>query len=186
MSKAKINSGGMSNVKAASNNRSLIVVQSCKYDGRIHREWRAGLVLQTADLIVLEGVFESEVRHPQLGIIKRGTRSLEFFWLHRWYNIFRFREPDGALRNFYCNINMPPAFDGKVLAFIDLDLDVLVRKDLTLSVLDADEFEANAARFAYPADVRASAFRALDELKEMIAARAFPFDWKPSERVFPF
>jgi hypothetical protein len=125
----------------------------------------------------VEGVFEEEIRHPQLGVIAPGTLSTEYYWTDRWYSVFRFREPGGALRNYYCNINLPAELDGRVLSFVDLDIDVLVAPDFSLRVLDEDEFDANAARYAYPATVREYVPRALAELNGIIERRDYPFDW---------
>lgn len=156
--------------------RDLVEVHSYKYDGRINRRWQGRLVRRDGSLVVIEGVFDEEIRHPLLGTIVAGTRSVEFYWLDRWHSIFRFSEPDGRLRNYYGNINRPPEFDGRVLSFIDLDIDVLVAPDLSFRVVDEDEFEINAARFQYPSDVRRRTREALAELIALIAARAFPFD----------
>ena len=152
-----------------------IVVRSLKYDGRVHREWRARLVGREGALVVVEGVFESEIRHPLLGTVAAGTLSTEYYWTDRWYSVFRFREPGGRLRNHYCNVNCPAQFDGRALSFVDLDIDVLVAPDFSYSVLDEDEFEAHAARYGYPASVRAEVSRALSELIGMIEGRRFPF-----------
>lgn len=153
-----------------------VTVESRKYDGRLHRSWRARLVRREGPLIVLEGTFEEEVSHALLGRICAGTRSVEFYWEDRWYSVFRFQEPSGALRNFYCNVNHPPSFDGRVLSFTDLDIDILVMPDFTTRVLDAEEFEENAARFNYPVEVRDRVGLALDQLTRLIESRQFPFD----------
>lgn len=160
----------------AADARDLVEVHSYKYDGRINRRWQGRLVRRAASLVVIEGVFDEEIRHPLLGTIVAGTRSVEFYWLDRWYSIFRFSEPDGRLRNYYGNINRPPEFDGRVLSFIDMDIDLLVAPDMSLRIVDEDEFETNAARFQYPADVRRRTREALDELVALVEARAFPFD----------
>jgi protein associated with RNAse G/E len=154
---------------------SSLIVRSLKYDGRVHREWRARLVERAGALVVVEGVFESEVRHPLLGTVAVGTLSTEYYWADRWYSVFRFREPGGELRNYYCNVNCPAEFDGQLLTFVDLDIDVLVAPDFSYSVLDEDEFEAHAARYAYPPEVREQVPRALAELIGMIEGRRFPF-----------
>jgi protein associated with RNAse G/E len=120
-------------------------------------------------------VFEEEVEHDLLGTISSGTISTEYYWLDRWYNVFRFSGADGKLRNYYCNVNQPPRFDGRVLSYIDLDIDVLVAPDLTYKILDVEDFEANARRYAYPEDVQANARQAVAELTGLIESRAFPF-----------
>jgi protein associated with RNAse G/E len=133
---------------------------------------------QTDSLVIVEGVFEEEIRHPHLGLIARGTLSTEYYWLERWYSVFRFREPSGELRNYYCNINLAAELDGDILTFIDLDIDVLVAPDFSTRVLDEDEFAANSARYNYPADVLDAVPKVLAELLGMIKRRDYPFDWR--------
>ena len=156
-----------------------VTVRALKFDGQEHRSWQARLISCGSSLIELDAKFDEEIRHSQLGTIVPGTISIEYYWLDRWYNIFRFLEPCGQLRNYYCNVNVPPVFDGNVLSFIDLDMDILVAPDLSFRILDREEFEINAVRYQYPAEVRAEAHRALRELVALIGSRQFPFDRHP-------
>lgn len=126
--------------------------------------------------MVLDAVFDEEIEHDLLGNISAGTISTEYYWLDRWYNVFRFSEADGKLKNFYCNVNQPPSFDGRVLSYLDLDIDVLVAPDLTYKILDLDDFETNAQRYGYSDEVQANANHALTELTRLIETRAFPFN----------
>jgi len=152
-----------------------VTINSRKFNGDIHRAWKAELLEKRGSLLVFKGVFENEVRHSKLGVIGRGTISYEYYWLDRWYNVFRFHEPDGALRNFYCNINLPPSFENEVLDYIDLEIDVLVAKDFETEILDLDEFEENSKFYGYPKEIIAGTFLALDELLKIIERRRFPF-----------
>jgi protein associated with RNAse G/E len=153
-----------------------IVVSVRKYDGHERRRWVAKVAKQEGSLFVLDAVFDEEIQHDLLGTIALGTISTEYYWLDRWYNIFRFSDPAGQLKNFYCNINEPPQFDGSTLSYIDLDIDVFVAPDLTYQILDMDDFEENARCFSYPEEVRAGAHRALAELTGLIESRSFPFN----------
>jgi uncharacterized protein len=154
----------------------LVTVNSCKYDGRVSRSWRARVERLEGPLVVVEGAFEAEVNHALLGRIAAGTVSTEFFWADRWYSVFRFREPAGRLRNFYCNLNLPPVFGEGRISFVDLDIDVLVAPDFSYRVLDEDEFELHAESYAYPEDVRRGARAALAEVISRVERREFPFD----------
>lgn len=154
---------------------ALLTVKSCKYDGRVNRSWRARLLRRDGPLLVVEGVFEAEVRHPLLGRIEAGTISTECFWTDRWYSIFRFREPGGGLRNFYCNLNTPPVLEHDALTFVDLDIDVLVAPDFSYRVLDEDEFELHAELYQYPPEFRRRTSEALAEVLDLLARRQFPF-----------
>jgi protein associated with RNAse G/E len=155
---------------------SPIEVRVYKYDGLLHRTWPAELLRQEGSLIVLDAKFADEVTHDLLGTIASGTLSLEYYWLDRWYDVFRFVEPDGTLRNYYCNVNVPPTFDGETLSYVDLDLDILVEPDLSYRILDVEDFERNAEDYGYSVDVQANARRAVDELVRMIETSAFPFN----------
>lgn len=156
----------------------MFTINSLKYDGHIHRTWQAEVESESVDLIVFKGVFENEVKHRDLGVIRRGTVSYEYYWKNRWYNIFRFHEPEGRLRNFYCNINQPPAFEEFSLSYVDLDVDVLIWRDFAFQVLDLDEFEANAVKYGYSTELREKVFDNLSEILRLVKNREFPFDYE--------
>ena len=155
-----------------------IRVEACKFDGSVHRAWDVVLETETEDLWILRGVFEKEISHPLLGVIRPKTVSVEFYWKNLCYNVFRFHQPEGELRNFYCNVNLPPVLNGNVLRYVDLDIDVLVEPDLSYQVVDLDEFAENAAKHAYPPAIISKAYDSLDELIALINNRSFPFDFK--------
>jgi len=153
-----------------------INVRTYKYDGSEHRRWRARLLEKRGTLIVLDAEFEEEIQHTLLGTIALGTISREYYWLDRWYNIFRFLEPTGELKNFYCNINAPPVFQSSTLSYIDLDMDILVAPDLSYTVLDEDEFARNILEFNYPLEIQRKSRLALEELISLIETKQFPFN----------
>ncbi len=154
----------------------MITVRACKYDGSEHRTWQAEVLRHEGPLLVLDATFDREIKHDLLGTIPFGTHSVEYYWLDRWYNIFRFARPSGELRSYYCNINLPPKFDGDLLNYVDLDIDMLVEPDFSYRVVDLEDFEKNAARFGYSAQVQASARRGLEDLTKLVETRSFPFN----------
>jgi protein associated with RNAse G/E len=156
-------------------NNAPVVVRVDKYDGAEHRRWPARLLEHTDSLLVLDAVFDVEIEHDLLGTIASGTISVEYYWLDRWYNVFRFSDRDGKFQSFYCNVTMPPSFDGRVLSYVDLDIDVLVKPDFSYRVLDFEDFEENASRYGYSAEVHDKAHAALAELIRLIETRSFPF-----------
>ncbi|MDQ3180928.1 MAG: DUF402 domain-containing protein [Acidobacteriota bacterium] len=155
-----------------------IIINSRKFDGKIYRSWKTKLVEQKDSLLILVGEFEQEIKHAHLGVIRRGTVSYEYYWFDRWYNIFRFHNPNGELRNFYCNLNLPPKFENGVLDYVDLDIDVLVWKDFSFEILDLDEFQENARNFNYPPDLIKKTGANLAKLIYRIKNRKFPFDFE--------
>ena len=155
----------------------IFTINARRADGKIYRNWQAELVEETADYWLFVGKFSATIEHQQIGIIEQGTISYEYFWKNRWYSIFRFHHPSGELRNFYCNVNQPPSFSKNVLDYIDLDLDVLVWKDLSYQVLDLDEFQTNSVAMNYSADLKKNVQKGLDEIIHLIKNRLFPFDF---------
>src|SRR6185295_14001379 len=99
--------------------------------GAEYRRWNASVRNHEGDLIVLDAEFEIEVTHESLGTIAKGTRTIEYYWLNRWYNIFQFLKSDGSTRLFYCNVNTPPALEDNVLTYVDLDIDLLIGPDFS-------------------------------------------------------
>lgn len=153
---------------------SAITVNSLAFDGTVRRSWKCKLIERIDPLLLFVGTFDRDVEHGELGLIKKGTISYEYYWLDRWYNIFRFHEADGRLRNYYCNINMPPTFVGGELNYIDLDIDVVVWSDMRYQILDRDEFEENAAKFNYSEKIREMVEATLAELIAIVERGDLP------------
>ena len=152
-----------------------ITINARKSDGVIHRTWQADLIKQTDSLLVFEGVFDHQVKHPDLGVIRPGTISYEYYWLDRWYNVFRFHEPTGELRNYYCNINKPPTFRNGVLDYIDLEIDIVVWHNFDYQILDMEEFLENSVLYKYSEQTKRKVKKTIAELEQLISVRAFPF-----------
>lgn len=157
-----------------------ITVRGLKYDGSEYRRWKARLARREGSLILLDAEFETDVEHAALGTIPRGTRTVEYYWLDRWYNVFQFLQSDGRTRLWYCNVSTPATLDDGVLNYVDLDIDLLVQPDLSYEVLDMDDFELNAGRFGYSEETHRQAHGAVNELVILIETRRFPF----AEKVF--
>ena len=153
-----------------------ILINSRKFDDSIGKSWTADLIKKRDSLLIFKGVFDREIIHSHLGVIRPGTISIEYYWLDRWHNVFKFHEPGGAFRNFYCNINKPPTFENGILNYVDLDIDVIVWKDFSIDILDMDEFEINSKKFNYSSKLKRNADLGLATILQDIKAGNFPFD----------
>ena len=156
----------------------LVIINSRKFDGKVHRTWQANLIERRDPLLIFLGKFKEEVKHTNLGVIRRDTISYEYYWLNRWYNIFQFHEPDGELRNFYCNISEPPKLEKNILNYVDFEIDILVWKDLSYEILDIEEFDENKRKFNYPSKIIKKVYQSVSEIESLIENRRFPFDLK--------
>lgn len=163
---------------------NIVTINSRKFDQSISRSWTCELVEETDHYYVFLGEFASEVKHKQLGIIKPATVSYEYYWKNECYNVFRFHEPNGEFRNFYCNLNLPPTFTNGILDYIDLDIDILVWKNFSIEILDVDEYEANKEKYSYPESLQQKVSEAIKKLLAKIKAKEFPFDVNTPNRSF--
>lgn len=159
--------------------RDIVTVNSLRFDRTVKRSWNCDLVEHVGDRIVLLGEFQVDVEHRDLGLIHTGTRSREYFWLDRWYNVFLFFEPDGNFRNIYCNINVPPTYDSRVLEYVDLDIDIVVWPDRSYEILDQGEFEQNAIQYSYSDEIKARVNSAVEDLSAMAEDERFFRDFYP-------
>ncbi len=69
----------------------------------------------------------------------------------------------------------PPSFDGQQIGYIDLDLDVTVRPNGCIELLDQDEFEDHQKLYGYPESVIGMAEQAARDVARLADSGGFPF-----------
>ena len=145
-----------------------------KYDGSPRDEWPAQLIEErgTHLRVHVPAGTEEIVRGHRRQVIEDSSTCL--FWTDRWYNVWQFDRTEGVL--VYANVAMPCQFDGSVLRWVDLDIDIVYHADRSIVVKDEEEFEDHILRFAYPKDVIERALAARDELLCLAHAGEFPFN----------
>lgn len=101
-----------------------------------------------------------------------GTRPLRYnclqlFWPQRWYTLSALY--DGrSLSHTYASIIQPAAIELDRLYYVDLDLCLLVKPDLTYEVLTQAEFEQLAEALGYSEEARMGALMALATLTNAV------------------
>jgi len=75
----------------------------------------------------------------------------------------------------YCDIATVPEWDGDEVTMIDLDLDVIRRRDGSVEIDDEDEFAEHQIRYGYPPAVIAQAQKSCDWLATAVADGTEPF-----------
>jgi len=151
-----------------------ILLRATKYDGTAH--WIQPFTAVSDDGTLL--VAQYRARTPiftSRGEFRSPYDSRVYFWRDRWYNVFRLSRPGCALSLWYCNITTPPLFDGRHLSYIDLDLDVAVRPDGEINLLDEDEFAEHQRKYGYSPRVVARAEEAACEVQALAQRHGFPF-----------
>jgi protein associated with RNAse G/E len=152
-----------------------ISVNARDLDGNLKKSWKCRKIDSEGSTLILLGEFAEDVYHDELGLVRAGTLSYEYFFPDRWYNIFRFEEPAGILRNWYCNITMPPEISDHTVNYIDLDIDVLIWPDRRLKILDIEEYEQNARKHELSEAARERVSLALAEVLAAFRDGKFPF-----------
>ena len=164
-----------------------IEVHSTKYDQSLHYRYPMSVVRSASNLImtyVPPGVAVVSYR----GEMITTRHTLALFWADRPYNLHVNWRFDWTPQSHYVNVATPATWDDGTLRFVDLDLDVIWRRDGTLILDDEDEFELHIERFQYPPELIAEAWRSRDEVCSLIAQGTYPFDgslyaWRPDGAV---
>lgn len=148
-----------------------------KYDGTVTRERTGDLVDATADAwlaVHMDATRHESLLHGEpapapahmLGFLSE--RASPVWWL--------FYDELGRFVRAHADAALPARVTGRTIDFIDLDLDVIVARDMSFYVRDEDEFEANRISMAYPAHVVESARAGVRLAVAAVEARAWPLD----------
>jgi uncharacterized protein len=155
-------------------------VLALKYGGYPHYTWPVTLLEDDGEQLRFRSIIGGMLIHYTRGFEEPTHRPSDLvFWRERWYNVFINFHDDGSVRNFYCNVAMPPLIEADTIKFVDLDLDVQVWPDGSYLVLDRDEFELHRVEYGYPEWVQERARRAVDEILALFEAREGPFSAIP-------
>lgn len=160
------------------------MVHSTKYDGSLHYHYQTQIVREEPNLLVLYGSPGTPLDCYR-GQFVTTFHSLEFYWSDRFYNMNVSWHADWRPRMHYVNMATPATWPNGTLHYIDLDLDVIWRAATDEILLDdEDEFAIHQERFGYPPDLITQVWRTSEEVRAMIAERAYPFDgslhaWRP-------
>ena len=151
-----------------------VLYHSTKYDGSDNYRWWAQLEYARDNLFILYTPPNTPYEGRRSGVLRYPFRS--YFWTDRWFNINQIYEWErGAGVRHYVNLGTPATFDGLTASYVDLDLDFDLDNDWRLTLLDEDEYAAHSAHFAYPSHVTRNVGRAMEEVRQGVQSRAWPF-----------
>jgi uncharacterized protein len=145
-----------------------------KYDGSLH--WNHSALLLGEDG---HGVW---VGCPAGTLARRGLeRAVTFteayvmlFPRDAWWTACFNAAPNKT--EIYCDISTVPRWpDERTVTMVDLDLDVIRKRNGRIYLDDADEFEEHQVRYGYPPEVIDAARRSADWLMTAVTDHAEPF-----------
>lgn len=154
------------------------LVECRSYDKTLRGSWQAYKVensVQLGDEQLTEEAAQCERLWLPAGTPMNwssGTRPLrnnclQLFWPQRWYMLSAFYN-NRVLMHTYANIIQPVIIDEKRLSYIDLELSILVKPDLSYEVLTQSEFEQAADLLHYTDKTRVAASEAVRTLTSII------------------
>ena len=152
-----------------------ILLRATKFDGSAHWIQPFRVLSDDGNLLVTQYRAKTPI-YTSRGEFRSPYNSQVYFWRDRWFNVFRLAKPGCDLALWYCNVTTPPVFKDGQLNYVDLDLDVAVRPDGCIELLDEDEFQLHKERYRYPAEVVAQARQAAVEVSQLARSGEFPFD----------
>jgi uncharacterized protein len=154
---------------------SRLLLRATKYDGAAHWIQPFRVVSDDGTLLVTEYRARTPI-YTSRGEFRSPYDSRVYFWRDRWFNVFRLSRPGCSLALWYCNVTTPPTVEDSQINYVDLDLDVAVRPDGCIELLDQDEFDLHRHKYGYPDDVIEEAERAAGQVAELARRGSFPFD----------
>ncbi|MBP1157537.1 MULTISPECIES: DUF402 domain-containing protein [unclassified Paenibacillus] len=164
------------------NTFSSYVIKSFKHDGHLHRMW-------LKNWLVPENLLHEDHRgESMLVLINSQTKIIEadgkewvsripgvsFFIPNQWFNVVALLEEAGI--RYYCNVASPPYVCGKVITYIDYDLDVIRMPSGEIYVVDQDEYEQHKQLYHYSSIVDGKVKQGLKGLLARVRGAEPPFD----------
>lgn len=135
-----------------------IIERKTRFDGRVEEFACGALLVEAGRRAVLRYDFDRDRTVDGL-LLPRGGLTAGHFWLDRPYNVYHWLDAAGRTLGWYCNVGPTDAIGDDLVAWRDLIVDVLIRPDGGLAVLDEDELPADLAP-----EHRRTIARALEQL----------------------
>ncbi|MCI5773730.1 MAG: DUF402 domain-containing protein [Erysipelotrichaceae bacterium] len=159
-----------------------VYIQSYKHNGKLHRTWSKGFVIEANDdeMIIVTNktwVIEADGRRW----ITREP-AICFFYPDKWYNIIAMIRKNGTY--YYCNMASPSIYDGEAVKNIDYDLDVKLFPDGYYEVLDENEYVEHSEMMGYSVDLKMVVEKQLKELISKIERKEAPFDQNTIKKYY--
>ena len=154
-----------------------------KYDRQLHYEWSSQVIEEMGDYMLLYARPERTLRHhTRDACYTYDSHSLECFMRHKGFTLQLDLEQDGTLQ-WYSNIGLPPIITDEEIHFVDLDIDLVARQPGEWQLVDEEEFDINRVRYDYPESVISEVWQTVDEVKQRIRLKQFPFDGSLERRL---
>ena len=153
-----------------------------KHDGSVHRSWDEAMLLDVNKDFLVFGNKKARVNNSDGRIWYTKEPAIIFYYKDKLYNIITQFKDNGIY--YYCNIASPTVLEGKVIKYIDYDLDLRVFSDGAFKILDRNEYNYHKKLMNYPKEINYIIKEELSSLIEMKKSGEFPFNRKAIEDYY--
>ena len=151
-----------------------ILIQSYKHNGKLHRTWSKGFVVDVDEEKIVAITNKASVIEADGRRWITKEPAVYFLYTKRWYNVIAMIRSDGLY--FYCNLASPSIYDEEALKNIDYDLDIKVFPNYRFNILDEEEYKRHQKAMQYPLIIKEILSYATKQLKNLIKEQRDPFD----------
>ena len=155
---------------------TIITVNKLNSLGEIKIQYQGEVIERLADEIIIQAYWEHPLKDLGYTCFEPGDRFIEYYYTHRWFNIFDISNSSNERKGWYCNIAEPADIHDDQIKQKDLLLDIWVDPWGSPLLLDEDEFELDTT---LNNEQRQGARQGLHDLLQMIASQIAPFSYKP-------
>lgn len=150
-----------------------LAIHCYKHDGKLHQLCDEGIILEIDDEKIVVANNKAKLTEADGRSYHAKEPAILFFYKKHWFNII------GQLKQFglfyYCNIATPYIIDGKIIKYIDYDLDLRVFPNGSFKILDYNEYNYHRKIMHYPKEIQMIVKKELSLLIEMKKKNEGPF-----------
>lgn len=158
------------------------VIHCYKHDGHIYNSYEYSVLLDVKKDYIVFGNNRVKVTEEDGRVWYTKEPAIIYYYKNRWYNVIvQFKKNDIY---YYCNIASPTIIEGKVIKYIDYDLDLRGFPDGSYKILDESEYEYHRKKMNYPDDIDIIVKKELKKLIKLYNSKEEPFDKKTAQKYF--
>lgn len=159
----------MNNIKVG----DKLEIHCYKHNGKLHQVCDEAIVLYADEESLIVANDKAKLTEGDGRSYRAKEPAILFFYKKHWFNIIGQLKKYGLF--YYCNIATPYLIDGKIIKYIDYDLDLRVFPDGSFKVLDYNEYNYHKKLMEYPPEIQMIIKNELSKLIEMKKKKEGPF-----------
>ena len=152
------------------------LVHCYKHDGKINTCYDKSTLISIKKNYLVFGNNRTKVTEADGRIWFTKEPAIVYYYKDRWYNVIAQFKENGIY--YYCNIASPSIIEGKVIKYIDYDLDLRCFPDGEYKILDESEYQYHKKKMNYSDEIDKIVNAELEKLIELYKNKKGPFNEK--------